>query len=182
MSRKFSFQLESTNPRRPLPGKIIVGQRDTETTAEVLLKFLAYLLFYRDRLQLEPRLHDENLPYQPDLVQFDYTLRAALWVECGDCPVQKLDRLAVKVPEAEIWVVRRSWAEAEELLRQMARQELRRNRYHVIGLDPDMFAEVEGLMHARNEVCWVAGTFDPPRLQFDFNGLWFDAEFRLARH
>jgi len=182
MAGKFSFHLESAHPRRDLPGKIIIGQRETETDAHVLLKLLGYLLFHRERLQIEPRLHDDNIPFLPDLVQFDYTLRAALWVECGECSVGKLDRLAVKVPEAEIWVLRRSFVEAEALLGLMARNGLRRGRYQLIGLDPEMFDEVEGLLRARNEIFWVAGTFDPPVLQFDFNGLWFDATFRIWKH
>jgi hypothetical protein len=33
----------------------------------------------------------------------------------------------------------------------------------------------------RNEVTLFACEFDPPKLQFDFNGLWFDAEFTLLR-
>jgi hypothetical protein len=181
MSGKYSFHLQSTDPRRDLPPRLIIGQRETETPAHVLLKLLGYLLFHRARLQIEPALHDDNIPFLPDLVQFDYTLRVALWVECGECSVQKLDRLAVKVPEAELWVLKRSPAEAEGLLRSMAKHELRRNRYHLAGFDPDMFAELEGLLRPRNELYWVAGTFDPPALQLDFNGLWFDAPFTVTR-
>lgn len=181
MAGKFSFHLRAADPRCRLPSKVIIGQRETETAAQVLLKLLGYLLLHRERLQIEPPLHDDNIPYLPDLVQFDYTLRAALWVECGECGVDKLDRLAVKVPEAELWVFKRSPAEAEHLLRLMARHELRRGRYRVVGFDAAMFAELEALLRPRNEVFWVVGTLDPPNLQLDFNGLWFDAPFRLWR-
>ena len=64
------------------------------------------------------------------------------------------------------------------LLELMARHGLRRQRYGVIGLDGDMFGELVGLLRTRNEVFWFSGRFDPPQLQFDFNGLWFDAPFR----
>jgi len=181
MPGKYSFHLQSADPRRDLPRKLIIGQRDTETPAHVLLKLLGYLLFHRERLQIEPPLHDDNIPYLPDLVQFDYTLRAALWIECGECNLQKLDRLAVKVPEAELWVLKRSPAEADSLLRLMTKHELRRDRYQVIGFDVAMFDELEGLLRPRNEVFWVAGTFDPPGLQLDFNGLWFDTAFEVTR-
>lgn len=182
MAGKFSFHLASADKRRALPGKVIIGQHDTETTTHVLLKLLSFLLLFRERLQIEPRLHDDNIPYLPDLVQFDYTLRPSLWVECGDSGIEKLDRLAVKVPEAELWIVRRSGTEAEHLLRLMAKHGLRRNRYHLVGLDTGMIAEIEGLLRPRNEVFWVTGTFDPPQLQFEFNGLWFDAPFQVFRH
>jgi hypothetical protein len=43
-----------------------------------------------------------------------------------------------------------------------------------------MLEELERLLTSRNTFFWVAGDFDPPRLQFDFNGLWFDAPFTLV--
>jgi len=180
VNAKFSFHLRSQDRKRDLPGKIIIGQNSTETLGHVVLKLLAYLLFYRERLQIEAGLHQDSIPFVPDLVQLDYELRPALWVECGDCGAPKLNKLAVKAPDSEIWVVKRSRAEVESLVQAMARLELRRNRYRLIGLDHGMFEEVCGLMRSRNEVFWVDGSFDPPRMQFDFNGLWFDAPFHCA--
>lgn len=182
MAGKYSFHLESTDRRRDLPHKIIVGQRETESAAHVLLKLLGYLIFFRPRIQIEAQLHDDNIPFEPDLVELDYELRPVLWVECGECSVEKLGRLAVKVPEAAIWVIKRSAAEAEHLRQRMAKAGLRQDRYHLLGLDEGMFEEVSGRLRSRNEVFWVAGEFDPPNLQFDFNGWWFDAAFAVWRH
>lgn len=181
MAGKYSFQLQSGRHRQDLPHKILIGQQDAETETQVLLKLLGFLLFHRERLQIGTWLPDDNIPYRPDLSQLDHTLRVVLWIECGPCSADKLDRLAVKVPEAEIWILRSSSVEAEQLLHQMTRAELRRGRYQVIGFDSDMFAEMLGLLRTRNEVVWVAGRFDPPLVQLDFNGLWFDAEFGLWR-
>lgn len=181
MSGKYSFTLQSEDRRRALPRKIIIGCQDTETTRHVLLKLFAFLLFYRDRLFLEPRLDDDNIPFRPDLVQLDYQLRPRLWVECGECGVQKLDKLAVKVPEAEIWIVKRSVTEVEELLQGMRRGGLRQNRYDLLALDPSMFDEVRARLSTRNGVFWVDGRLDPPSMQFDFNGLWFEMDCRAFR-
>lgn len=181
MSSKYSFRLSSQDRRRLLPATLTIGRQEPETTAHVLLKLLGYLIFFRERIQIEINLHMDNIPFTPDIVQLDYELRPRLWVECGECSVTKLDKLAVKVPEAEIWVLKRSIDNADHLLAAMAKEELRRNRYNVIGLDSAMFDEMVGLVSSRNELLWVAGTFDPPQLQFDFNGLWFDAPFTLTR-
>lgn len=181
MSGKYAFDLTSGERRRLLPGKIIIGRQETETEKHVLLKFLAYVLFFREQIEIEPRLHDDNIPYQPDVIAHDYTLRPTLWVECGECNVAKLDRLAVKVPDAEIWIVKRSLAEAESLVLAMAKAELRTNRYGLVALDHEMFDEMAGLMTQRNELNWFAGGFDPPEMQFEFNGIWFDAEFQILR-
>jgi uncharacterized protein YaeQ len=181
MSAEFNFILTSEDPKRDLPRKIIIGRRETETAAHVLLKLLGFVLFHRERLQMEVNLHMDSIPFIPDLVELDYELRPKLWVECGECSVSKLNKLAVKVPEAEIWVIKRSEAAAQDLARAMAKADLRRERYNLIGLDHEMFDEMCGLLHTRNELFWVRGVFDPPLVQFDFNGLWFDAAFTIVR-
>src|SRR5262245_4014850 len=141
MTAKYSFRLTSQDKRRALPGKIILSQDANETVTHVMLKLLAFVLFYRERFQIEGHLHNDNIPFSPDLVQLDYELRPKLWVECGECSINKLDKLAVKVPEAEIWIVKPSLAAAEHLIRAMAKDDLRRDRYNIIGLDAEMFAE-----------------------------------------
>lgn len=181
MNAKHSFHLISEDRKRPLPSKVILGQQDTETIPHVALKFLAYLIFFRERLQIETNLHMDNIPFVPDLVQLDYELRPRLWVECGECSVSKLNKLAVKVPEAEIWIVKRSLPAAKHLFEAMAKEDLRRNRYTLLALDEEMVTKFCGLMRPRNELLWVGGEFDPPSLQFDFNGLWFDSSFNLLR-
>jgi len=181
MNGKFSFSLTSEDRSRVLPRKVIIGQHNAEPAAQVLLKLLAFVFFHRERLQIEGKLHDDNIPYDPDVVQLDYELRPKLWIECGECDVAKLHKLAVKVPEAEIWIVKRSAADAESLFRAMEKAKLRRQRYNILGLDEGMFEEVSGLLKSRNELFWVKGELEPPNLQFDFNGLWFDAPFTSLR-
>ena len=179
MSTKYSFRMESQDRRRLLPEKIVIVQQPTETRAHVILKFLAYVLFYRERLQIDARLHQDSIPFTPDVVQLDYEMRPKLWVECGECGVHKLNKLAVKVPDAEIWIVRGSFAEAEDLYHAMVKEELRRDRYHLLGLDATLFDELCERLSSRNTLLWVSGDFEPPEMQFDFNGLWFDATFCL---
>lgn len=182
MSAKYSFTLASEDRRRSdLPRKILIAQHDSETIAHVTLRLLAFLIFWRPRLQLETNLHQDDIPFVPDLAQLDYELRPALWVECGECSVGKLEKLAVKCHDAEIWIVKRSPAEAEHLRQAMKKAKLRENRYSLLALDGEMFDEVCDLMQQRNNITLFACEFDPPRLQFDFNGLWFDAEFSVVR-
>jgi uncharacterized protein YaeQ len=129
MSARHVFNLRSADPRRVLPVKILLVQDATETFTHILLKILAFLMFQRERLLIEPSLDDDHLPFRPDVAQLDYEGRITLWIECGECLVEKLDRLAVKAPYGEIWAVKKSPDEAEELLRKMARGGLRKGRY-----------------------------------------------------
>jgi uncharacterized protein YaeQ len=196
MSGKYSFGLRSEDRRRPLPSKIIIGQQDTETIYHVGLKLLAFIYFHRDRLQMEPDLGNDNIPFVPDLAQLDYELRPALWIECGECGVNKLNKLAVKVPEAEIWVVKRSLTAAHDLLRAMGRDELRRDRYHLLAFDQNTFEEMCGLMAGRNHLTWFKTTVEPHRpewahdspladvdheMHFELNELWFQMPFHLLK-
>lgn len=181
MSAKYGITFTSQEARRPLPPKLILVQHETETIAHVALKLLAFLLFARERLQVEPSLHNDDIPFQPDLVQLDYALRPALWVECGECSVAKLHKLAVKAPDAEIWVVKKTPADAQNLMRAMEREELRRDRYGLIALDPEGFEEVCRTLQPRNEITLFGADFDPPQMQFELNGLWFDLAFTVLR-
>ena len=144
------------------------------TLADLTLKF-------RDKPSTIAAGCDNMQVFVTDLVQLDYELQPKLWVECGECSVTKLNRLAVKAHEADIWVIKKSLAEAEELYDAMAKQKLRRGRYNLIGLDQDMFQEMIDLMGERNQLNWYKGSFDPSFLQVDFNDLWFDATFKVLK-
>src|SRR6266404_1329072 len=146
MSAKFVFNLKSDDKQRRFPYKILLGQQENETTRHILLKVLGYLIFFRERLQIEGNLHNDNIPFAPDIVQLDYELRPRLWIECGECSVGKLHKLAVKAPEADIWVLKGSEAEARNLLAAMGREELRRERYTLIGFEAEMFDEMRELL------------------------------------
>lgn len=184
MTARHVFNLRSADPRKPLPVKLLLVQAETETYTHILLKILSFLMFHRERLQVEPRLDDEYLPFRPDVVQLDYEGRITLWIECGECGVEKLDRLAVKAPYGEIWAVRKSPEDAVDLLRRMAREGLRKNRYGVVGLDPAMLAELTELAGPRNDLTWHRCRFEDNTggMQFEFNGLWFESEFTVHRH
>lgn len=181
MGAKYTFKFESHDKKRLLPGKILLAQDDTETLAHIMLKMFAFVLFFRERLQIEGDTHNEMIPFQPDLIQLDYEMRPRLWIECGECGVNKLNKLAVKVPDAEIWIVKRSLAQAEHLFAAMTKEELRRNRYNLLALDAEMFEEVCGLITERNTLVWYGANFELRNMQFEFNQLWFDASFSVLR-
>ena len=182
MGNKFIFELKSEERRRDLPRRLIIGLNENESVRHVVLKLLGFILFYRERLEIEGDVMNDNIPFEPDLVQLDYTLQPVLWIECGDCGVPKLHKLAVKVPEAEIWVLKPGITEARHLHSAIEKEELRKGRYQIIGFESEMILELCNLVQPRNQMLWVHGEFDPPALQFDFNGLWFDSSFLVLKH
>lgn len=157
------------------------GRGLNETADHVVRKLVAWMLFFRERLTVETDLQNDNIPFVPDLCQLGYDLLPLLWVECGDCGVAKLQKLASKCPDAELWIVKRSPADADLLLRSMAKEKLRRNRYRLLVLDSEMVTELTGLLRNHNTVHWFRGGFEPPHLQFAFNDLWFDTSFEILQ-
>jgi len=174
VSTRFNVRLTSELANHPLPPKLLLAQNPLEPLTHVLLKLLACVMFQRDRLQIEPRLHDDNIPFIPDLIQLDYELQPALWIECGETPAAKLDRLAVKAPRAELWVVLRSAAEIDSLITEMRRLDLRRNRYRLLGFEATIFDEMLALLAIRNELTLYRLDFGERLIQLDFNGVWFE--------
>jgi len=61
MGAKFVFTLKSDDKRRQLPYKILLAQQENETTSHILLKVPGYLLFFRERIEIEGKLHNENI-------------------------------------------------------------------------------------------------------------------------
>lgn len=187
MAAKFTFHCTSDDRRRPLPHKVLFGLGPNESVRHIVLKFIGWVLFYRERLQVQTDVGNDAIPFVPDLAELGYDMRPLLWVECGDCSPAKLHKLAVKCPDAQIWVVQPSPADGETMLRTMKKEDFRRNRYGLIGLEPEMFEELCGLVRERNVFHWFAGGFagepglDENRLQFELNGLWFEHSFTVAR-
>jgi hypothetical protein len=177
MSAKFDFHFESREHRRPLPDKLIIGPQADEPLTNILLIVLSYVLLDRERLQIRKNLHNESITFVPDIVQLDYELRVKLWVEVGPCSIPKLDKLAVKVPEAEIWVVRSSIDDCEELLRGMRKHDLRTGRYHLLCFSNEMLDEMLVLLKPRNNFVLYHCESEPPSLQFALNGIWFDTDY-----
>jgi uncharacterized protein YaeQ len=181
LAAKFTFQCTSDDGRRPLPHKVLFGLGINETSRHIILKFMAWVLFYRDRLQVETNVQNDAIPYVPDLCQLGYDMRPTLWVECGECSVAKLNKLAVKCPESEIWVVKGSLQDATSLMRTMEKEELRKNRYGIIALDSEMVQELIQLIRERNSFHLHRVDWEEKQMQFDFNDLWFDSSFQILR-
>ncbi len=182
LANKFTFTLTSDDRRRPLPHKIIIGLGINESVRHVAMKFLGWILFFRDRLSIDTDLENDAIPFVPDIVELGYDMRPVLWVECGECSMAKLHKIAVKCPEARIWVLRESVDAAQALLKAMKKEEFRRDRYSVIALDPEFFEEVCGLVRERNAFHLFRADFDDRVLQCELNQLWFDTTFEVFHY
>jgi YaeQ protein len=184
---KYSIEFESDDRRRPLPHKLLLALGPNESARHAAFKLLAYVLFYRERLKVETEVPDDSIPFVPDLCELGYDLRPLLWIECGDCSAAKLRKVAAKCPESEIWCLKRSMPEADGLIRNMDREEMRPGRVGLVVFETAFFDEFTGLLRERNKLHWFRGGFagepgvEAHQLQMEFNGLWFDETFQVIR-
>lgn len=178
MSSKIVFNLQSDDHSRPLPKKIVIVNRTAENPEFVLLKLLSFALFFRERLHLDLPLEPDLIPFIPDIVQLDYQLQPALWIECHEAMPQKLKKIATKLPQTEIWIAKPSLEEAQDLLALLEKNKLRPGRYNIVAFPSELINELTQLLEPRNQLFWSSASFLPPNLQFDFNGLWFDSLFQ----
>ncbi|MFZ2643647.1 MAG: YaeQ family protein [Verrucomicrobiia bacterium] len=108
VSTKLTFALGSDEKSRKLPSKIVISQSQNETLDHVLLKALAFVIFHSDRLRLEVDLEMPGVPFVPDLVALALDGRPELWIECGEVSLHKLEKLTLKLGDADIWIVKKS--------------------------------------------------------------------------
>ena len=104
MNEKFTFELHS----RKVSEKLILVKSDLEKRSHVVLKLLAYLIYYDPRLKVEAEV---GMHYKPDLViEGDHGV-PELWIDCGKIAVKKVDSLSSKLRNSRFVVVKETVSE-----------------------------------------------------------------------
>ncbi len=94
-----------------------------ETLEHVLLKFLAFLLFYSDDLLIEQEV--ERQPFRPDLVRLDpQSGQPLLWIDCGAVKQEKLLKICQKNRLCAVYILQYPLKRLETYIRSFSRREL----------------------------------------------------------
>jgi uncharacterized protein YaeQ len=106
MIEKFTFDLQSPKLRE----KLILVKNDLERREHIVLKLLAYLLFYEPGLKIEQGI---DMHYKPDLVvPGDYGV-PSLWIDCGQIAVRKVESLAMKLKTTRLVILKETKREMD---------------------------------------------------------------------
>lgn len=133
--------------------KLVVEMREGETPVHIALKILALALYFDRGLVVEPSF--EEL-YQPDLMLRAEDGRPALWIECGQVRVAKLDKISFRHPETRFVVVKQTAREAENLLAR-CRGEVRRLRaIEFLGFEPGFCTQLGECFAGRTDVVVIS--------------------------
>ena len=131
--------------------RIVLETRAGEAMPHIVLKIIAMALFHDPALQVEPTMDDDDR-YKPDLLLRQDDHRPALWVECGQCRVQKLDKVTFRHYDAKVVMLKRSAREAREIM-QRCRGEVRRiQAIEFIGFDSGFVESIAEALTGKNDI------------------------------
>lgn len=134
--------------------RIVLETREGEGLPHIVLKILALAMFHDPALQVEPNMEDEDR-YKPDLLLRAEDYRPALWVECGQCRVQKLDKVTFRHYDARVVMLRRTAREAREIMERCRGEVRRLHAIEFIGFDNNFIENVAEALTGKNDVVTV---------------------------
>jgi len=113
MLEKFSFELHTTRLKRE---EITLEKKDSEQRNHVVLKLLAYALFYEPGLKIEVTA---GMHYKPDLMvsgEHEHGV-PKLWIDCGKVTLKKVETLTRKLRSARLIFIKETKRELETFKR-----------------------------------------------------------------
>jgi uncharacterized protein YaeQ len=138
--------------------RIVLETREGEGMPHIVLKVLAMALFHDAALQVEPSMDDEDR-YKPDLLIRSDDYRPKVWIECGACRVQKLDKVTFRHYDASVVLIKRTAREAREIMERCAGEVRRLHAIEFIGFDINFVENVADALTGKNDiVAIISGT------------------------
>jgi len=145
---------------------IILRKTHDENLNHIILKFLAYIFFFDDNLQIEI---DAPQHYKPDLVKFDekLTWKVVKWIECGVVDLKKILKISKHNRQAEIYIFKSDPNSAQSLKDKVKKKMPRSSNIHYLIFDKKQFKFIKELMQLRNKIVLLSMTDN--YLNFNFN-------------
>lgn len=131
--------------------RIVLETRPGEGLTHIALKIVAMAMFHDPALQVEPTMDDDDR-YKPDLLLRHDDYRPRLWVECGQCRVQKLDKITFRHYDARVAVVKRTGREAREIMERCKGEVRRLQAIDFIGFDAGFIEGIADALSGKNDI------------------------------
>lgn len=187
-SATFTFQVELQHNYLPkMQGKIVTGQIEYETLEHVLLKFLAWCIFYHPQLAIEKKIDDL---FEPDLVLQGYDGTVHLWIECGKVSLHKLNKLTKRYPTARIYVLLAGERDARMMEMQIKKKVDKPGNIRLVAFCENIVATFLPTLVSKNEawcnLSWPenipdAVAADVMELEMTMNGAWLHTPLSVTR-
>lgn len=143
MKYTFNIQAEHISP------KLVLEKAKGESEAHVILKLLSYLMFYRQGIKIEHRVEQH---FKPDLVVEGDNFQPVLWVDCGNTAIRKLDKVATKNHNCEIYIVKENNHQLRAYYQKSQKRVKRIERVQFICFDDGFVSALVNGLQRTNEV------------------------------
>ena len=147
MIEKFTFELHA--PKIPLPHeKIILVKEITELRNHVVLKLLAYMLYYDPELKVEG---SAGMHYKPDLlIPGEHTPR--LWIDCGKVTLRKVESLAGKLRNTRVVFMKETKRELETFKKLVEKKAGQAAHLEFLAFEPGFIDSLAGALERTNHI------------------------------
>ena len=142
---KYTFTIHAER----IPSKLVLVQAGGESATHIILKLLSYLMFYRQGIKIEHRVEQH---FKPDLVVEGDNFQPLLWVDCGNTAIRKLDKVATKNHNCEIYIVKENYRQLEAYFEKAGKRIKRIERVQFICFDDGFVAALTNSLQRTNEV------------------------------
>lgn len=161
---KYTCVLDIAKNGTSYKDKIVLKSGPSEVSWHIALKILGYVLFIEQHPGIEESV---GRRFKPDLVRLDETGDIALWIDCGNIAVHKIDRVALWVGKPGIfYILRRNRREAEMLLPSIRGKVSHPERVGVMYFDDGVVNAFAEQLDANNR---LTGRVSPERLDLELD-------------
>ena len=142
---KYTFTIHAER----IPPKLVLAQAEGESEAHIILKLLSYLMFYRQGIKIEHRVEQH---FKPDLVVEGDNFQPVLWVDCGNTAIRKLDKVATKNHNCEIYILKENYRQLDAYFKNAKKRVKRIERVQFICFDDGFVDALVNGLQRTNEV------------------------------
>ena len=169
---KYTFNIHAEH----IPPKLVLEQTEGESGAHIILKFLSYLIFYREGIKIEHRV-EQN--FKPDLVVEGANFQPVLWVDCGKTAIRKLDKVATKNHHCDIYIVKENGRQLDTYFQKAKKRVKRIERVQFICFEDGFVIALVKRLRRTNEVAVkLLQSGDKDAIRLTFNGTNYTSTMR----
>lgn len=145
MIEKFTFDIQAPRVR----DKLVLVKAEGELRAHVVLKLLAYMIFYTPGLKVEVAV---DMHYKPDLVLMGDHGVPKVWIDCGKIAIRKVESLAAKLRASKVVLVKETKSELDQFRKVIAKKVEHMERLEFLAFEKGFTAGLAESLRRTNEV------------------------------
>ena len=147
MIEKFTFEVCA--PKIPPQTKLILVKDLCELRNHIVLKLLAYLLYYTEDLKVEV---SADMHYKPDLmIPGDHGV-PKLWIDCGQVALKKITTLGTKLKNSRIIFVKEAKRDLDVFKKLIDKKVDNNERMEFLAFEPGFVLSLANALQRTNHI------------------------------